>query len=329
MPLLRRLVVAAPAAALMLGYAACGDDGTQPSNGTLDTTPAQLSIVSGNTQSGNTGAQLGSPFVVRVTNAGGDELQSVTIDWTVQQAGGSLGSTSSATNSQGEASNTYTLGPAAGPNQVQATVANMASLSVTFTATGIAPTQDSTPAAIVVVSGNNQSAAPGAALPSPLVVRVTNAGSDPLSGIDVAWTVVTGGGMLGSTSSATNAQGEASNTYTLGPNSGANQVSAAVADMTNINATFTATGVAGTGANVSIGDNFYNPVSVAVSTGESVLWEWTGDNPHTVTFDDMNITSSSTQTSGTFTATFPNSGTFTYFCSVHGRTVMSGQVVVN
>ena len=92
---------------------------------------------------------------------------------------------------------------------------------------------------------------------------------------------------------------------------------------------FAATGEAGPSANVDIGDNFYNPDSVAVSTGESVLWAWTSSNPHTVTFDDVNITSSGTRTSGTFTATFPNSGTFAYFCSVHGRALMNGQVVVN
>ena len=194
MSLRRRLGAAVLAAAFMLGFAACGDDTTQPSNGTPDTTPAQLSIVSGDNQSGNISAQLTSPFVVRVTNAGGDVLQSVTVDWSVTQGGGSLGSTSSATNTQGEVSTTYTVGPAAGPNQVQAAVANLASLNATFTATGIAPTQDSTPASIVVLSGNNQSAAPSSALPTPLIVRVTNAGSDPLSGIDVAWNGLQPGG---------------------------------------------------------------------------------------------------------------------------------------
>ena len=78
---------------------------------------------------------------------------------------------------------------------------------------------------------------------------------------------------------------------------------------------------------VAVADNFFNPSSLTVSQDTTVTWNWTGGNPHTVTFDD-GLNSSGTQTGGTHTRQFDQTGTFTYFCSVHGRAVMSGQIVV-
>ena len=81
---------------------------------------------------------------------------------------------------------------------------------------------------------------------------------------------------------------------------------------------------------VTIGDNFYDPASVVVTrtdAGARVTWTWTGSNPHTVTFDDGGASSDSMST-GSFSRTFPGAGTFTYFCLVHGRSVMAGTVTV-
>lgn len=80
-------------------------------------------------------------------------------------------------------------------------------------------------------------------------------------------------------------------------------------------------------ANVNVGDNFFDPSSLTVSTGTTVDWTWTGANPHTVTFND-GIGNSIQQTSGTHMRQFTAVGTFGYFCTVHGASVMSGTVVV-
>ena len=79
---------------------------------------------------------------------------------------------------------------------------------------------------------------------------------------------------------------------------------------------------------VNIGDNFFNPQSANVPIGTEVTWTWTGGAPHNVTFDDNSLTNSSTQNAGIFAQTFDSAGTFTYFCAVHGRAVMSGEVMV-
>jgi plastocyanin len=48
---------------------------------------------------------------------------------------------------------------------------------------------------------------------------------------------------------------------------------------------------------------------------------------HNVTFDDGSNLSSGSQSSGTYSRTFPAAGTYKYHCSIHGA-AMSGQVVV-
>lgn len=80
---------------------------------------------------------------------------------------------------------------------------------------------------------------------------------------------------------------------------------------------------------VNVVDNDFDPGGNAVSVGQTVTWTWQGNNQHNVTFDDAGIGNSATKNSGTFNATFDTAGDFTYFCTVHGRAIMSGRVTVN
>jgi plastocyanin len=81
-------------------------------------------------------------------------------------------------------------------------------------------------------------------------------------------------------------------------------------------------------ASVIIFDNGYNPAAVTVAIGGSVTWVWTGNNAHGVSFDDPSIAASTVQSVGTFSVRFPRAGSFSFFCTVHGRTVESGTVTV-
>lgn len=93
--------------------------------------------------------------------------------------------------------------------------------------------------------------------------------------------------------------------------------------------TVTPTRAIGEGA-VAIGDNFFAPSSLSVARGAGgavVTWTWGGTRLHNVTFDDGGGTSPS-QSGGTYTRTFTAAGTYTYYCSIHGRSVMSGSVTV-
>lgn len=81
-------------------------------------------------------------------------------------------------------------------------------------------------------------------------------------------------------------------------------------------------------AEVRVVDNSFAPAANRVDIDESVTWTWSGSNPHNVTFDGQSIGNSDTQTAGTFSKSFATSGEYTYYCTVHGRSVMSGSVVV-
>ncbi len=89
---------------------------------------------------------------------------------------------------------------------------------------------------------------------------------------------------------------------------------------------------------VNVRNNFFDPSSRTVSNTTTVTWTWrtattdpytgeTSTTSHSVTFDD-GVGSSLTQSGGTHTRQFNQTGTFGYFCSVHGAAVMSGTVVV-
>ena len=87
-------------------------------------------------------------------------------------------------------------------------------------------------------------------------------------------------------------------------------------------------GSGGGSAAVAIGDNFYSPQTVTVTPGQTITWTWQGVNGHTVTFDDGSIGGSQVQEEGTFSTSIELPGTFAYFCTVHGRTIMNGSVFV-
>jgi plastocyanin len=308
---------------------ACSSDGGTDPNGD-DTTPAAITVVAGNGQSGTAGGTLGDPLVVEVTNAAGDPLSGLTVEWSVQSGGGTLSTTSTTTSAQGRAQVTFTLGQV-GPNVVRAALATIA-LSTTFTLTATQAPTDNTPAAIEISSGNNQSAIVGGSLPAPLAVVVRNAASEALSGITVTWTVTQGGGSVGSATSTTNAQGIASTTYTVGGSAGSEQIEAAVQSDASLTQTFTATANAPpSAAGVSVEDPAsFDPSDVIIAESGTVTWTWNGAVQHNVTWVSGGFMDSPTQASGTHQVTFPSTGTFGYYCTIHGTptTGMRGTVDV-
>lgn len=186
--------------------------------------------------------------------------------------------------------------------------------------------QPETETRVAVQSGDNQSQTIGQALTSPVVVRVSQDGQ-ALAGATVTWSVTGGGGSVNPTSSTTGADGLASTVWTIGGTAGANTLEASVSGATGSPVTFSATGEPGTlpnSASVDVGDNFFNPTSVSIAQGGDVTWTWTGAATHNVTFTSGS--NSATQTSGTFSRTFPDTGSFNYQCTIHSG--MTGTVVV-
>ena len=96
------------------------------------------------------------------------------------------------------------------------------------------------PTHLAPVSGSDQTADVGAALPGPLVVEALDGGNHALKNIVISWAVATGGGSLSADSSITDADGQASVQWTLGSEPGVQSVTASAKGFPDVSATFVA-----------------------------------------------------------------------------------------
>jgi large repetitive protein len=194
-----------------------------------------IAAVSGDEQSGPAGSVLPSPLVVQVTDAFGNPISGVPIDWTAE-GGGSVSQASVTTNDQGRASVQRTLGPTAGPQTTLATSEGLAGSPVTFTHTATAGNA----AGLSIVSGNNQTAEVGTRLPADLVILLVDGDGNAVPNTAVTWVVGTGEGSVTPENGITDGAGRSSAQWTLGPNPGENRVDAVVSGVGVV--TFIATG---------------------------------------------------------------------------------------
>jgi alpha-tubulin suppressor-like RCC1 family protein len=99
--------------------------------------PATMTKSSGDLQSGPVSAALATPLSVTITDASGNVVSGVTVNWAVVTGGGLLGAPTSVTNSLGVATMTWTLGATLGPQTATATVAGLTGSPATFGATAV------------------------------------------------------------------------------------------------------------------------------------------------------------------------------------------------
>jgi hypothetical protein len=96
---------------------------------------------------------------------------------------------------------------------------------------------------IAVNAGDTQSAAPGASVTVAPSIKVTDTNGNPVSGVAVTFAVASGGGYITGGRQTTNARGIATvGSWTLGPSSGTNTLTATAAGLAGSPITFTATG---------------------------------------------------------------------------------------
>lgn len=90
-------------------------------------------------------------------------------------------------------------------------------------------------------------------------------------------------------------------------------------------------------SDVMVIDNEFDPEGLTVTEGTTVVWEHTGNNPHTVTADDGSFDSHENcppvcmQNGDTYEMTFGEAGQVPYFCKIHGSEGgggMSGTITV-
>lgn len=187
------------------------------------------------------------------------------------------------------------------------------------------------PAAIAVASGGNQSAKTEQELASPLVVSVTDADGGAVSGVAVSWSVTDGPGSVSPTSASTDAQGQASASFTGGTSLGTSTIRATVSGVSEA-AEFTietSTLVIDMANIAFVGPNGTDDVTIPL--GATVEWQNLDQEQHTVTSTDTPTDGASFDSEllgngETFTFTPGVEGTWTYFCQVH-PTLMQGATI--
>jgi PKD repeat protein len=262
-----------------------------------------IAAVSGDGQTGQVGAPLGAPLVVRVTDGFGNPIAGITVEWSVT-GGGSVSPATTQTDANGQASVTRTLGNTAGEQTTLATTSeNLAGSPVTFTHQANAGSASR----VEIVSGNGQSAQTGSQVPEELVVRVLDASNNPIPGRAVEWVIGEGGGTATPGRSNTDNQGHARTRWTLGPTPGRNTLNAVVSGVGEGRVEFTATGTAANSApTAAFSVDFCDGLTCQFSDrsrdtdGTITKWEWDFGDGSTASEQDPSHTYS---VAGTYTVT--------------------------
>ncbi len=195
-------------------------------------TAARLSIVQGHLQNAAAGTLLPTPIVIRVLGTDGSPVEKVPVSFNVLAGGGSVDPGTAMSDANGEVKARWTLGPA---SQVQTITGSAPGVDpVTISALGVLPSD------LVVAQGNNQSAKISAALPVQIVLRVTGGANVPMPGQTVAFAITAGGGSISPQSAITNALGEVSVRWTMGPQGGLQTATASAGSLGPIGMSATA-----------------------------------------------------------------------------------------
>jgi hypothetical protein len=224
---------------LATGMSGCGGDSLAlPENQQA----SSIEAVAGNNQFGPAGSALAQRLVVRVTDGlhRPVEGQGVVVE---VKSGGGIGTPDTAlTNANGEVSILWTLGAPAGEQRLQARAFGngvSAAVAVEFKATALAGTGST----LVLVSGDDQTGPVRSALADSLVVKVSDAVGNPVSGVEVLWTTV-GGGSITPASVTTGVDGLAAAERVLGTSAGPQSAVAAATGLAGSPVTFNHTAAA-------------------------------------------------------------------------------------
>jgi len=173
---------------------------------------ARIEKISGDNPTGAAGQQL-PPFVVVVRDDNNNLVANFPVDWVlVEGNNGQLNPYRSVTGLDGKAQTILTLGNQSPTNRVEVRVPLTGTLPV-FNATtisGVAATAST-------AGGNNQSAAVRAALPNPLLVKISDGNSLGVPNYPVEFVIMRGGGSSSATNRVTNSGFENAITGTVTP----------------------------------------------------------------------------------------------------------------
>jgi hypothetical protein len=224
---------------LLLACINCGGESTKA---TVATTVAANSATS---LTGAAGAVVTPSPSVIVKDQNGLPMGGATVTFTVVSGGGSVSGATVTTDSSGVATvGSWTLGPVAGANVLEATSGSLSPVAFTATSTVGAA------ASLARNTGDGQTAAAGSAVPIAPSVIVKDANGNPAPNVTVTFAVASGGGSVTGATAVTSSAGVATvGSWTLGTATGANVLNATSGTLTGV--AFTATAIAGAAASIA------------------------------------------------------------------------------
>jgi VCBS repeat-containing protein len=217
---------------------------------------ANIVLVSGDHQTAAVRSALPESLVVRVSDALDNPVAGVEVTWDVG-GGGSISPTSVTTDGSGLAAAQRVLGNTAGPQTASASVAGLTALTFTHTAVAANPT------ALILISGDAQSAQANSTLADPLVVRLVDDNGNGVGNKAITWVVAPGSGSVNPQNVTTSPTGFAQTSWTLGNKAGSSQVSAVFSGVPAV--PFSATALAGAATKLA-----FTQVPVNTSAGSPI-----------------------------------------------------------
>ena len=317
-----------------LGPGAGTQTTTAGATGATAVTFSAVAQIQGATQIGVSGTASGPDTVLAtvqlaaiVRDQNNLPIQGVVVTWSLTSGLGSLSQPTSTTGANGIAIDSLTVTQVAGARTVQAAVTGLVGSPVTFTHNAKAGD-----AVVMALDGGNNQAGPvSAALPTAHTVIVRDAYNNPKPLLSVTWALGLGGGSINPNGAAlTNASGIASVIRTLGAVAGVNTDTASVTGLSGSPVFFTDTAAAV--VSIQLSGTQFTPANDTTTAGAFARFTW-GGGTHNVTWDNVppgaTLSSSPTQSSGTFNARLTATGTYTFHCSIHGGpgTGMNGVIV--
>ncbi|MBW3665128.1 MAG: CHRD domain-containing protein [Actinobacteria bacterium] len=109
------------------------------------------------------------------------------------------------------------------------------------------------------------------------------------------------------------------------------RMSIVIATATLVSSLLVALPVAAAGSRAVVRDFAFDPDPIVVKAGGTVVWDWAGAEPHTVTGSDFSFDSGTRYRGDTYAVTFTEPGIVPYFCKFHGDPEgegMAGTVIV-
>ena len=245
---------------------------------TATAVPEELTVLEGNGQTGPVGAALPNLISVQVLGLGAAPIPSLDVRFSVTAGSGMLRATATAepasellirTDPRGIAAlESWILGPSPGLQSLEVAVPGLPAQMVTATA------RPGPASRVEKILGDGQEGIRETLLPEPLVIQITDAFGNPVSGETVAFTPAMGSGTVAPAQATTDADGRASAAWTLGASFGEQSVTASVSSGASGIFRATATGRDGTGG-FSIELHFISPPTTSQRQAfESAVRRW-------------------------------------------------------